>query len=239
MKIIPVIDLLHGQVVHAKQGKRDSYAPIVSQLCQGSDPLEIVNGLLKLYPFDTLYIADLNAIQFGSLPSDYIKKIQQAYPQLTLWLDAGLRVEHLDWINEFPDIHWIVGTEKISQLEEFHALVSVLEANSKASWTLSLDYMPSGYCGPEQLEQDATLWPKQLICMTLAKVGSDSGVDAGRLQSLLMRNNKSSQLYAAGGIRHAADLLHLEQLGVSGALVATCLHQQQLSSEEIARFMKP
>lgn len=239
MKIIPVIDILHGQVVHAKQGQRDCYAPITSTLCQGSNPLDVVDGLIKLYPFDTLYIADLNAIQYGSIPSDYIKKIQQKHPQLTVWLDAGLTLEHIDWIDSFPNIHWIIGTENISRLDDFFALVSALEAKHRTSWTLSIDYMPLGYRGPKQLELDAALWPNQVICMTLANVGSHAGVDVRCIQSLLQRKNKNTHLYAAGGVRHVADLLHLQHIGVSGALVATCLHNQQLNHEEIASFMAP
>ena len=63
MEIIPVIDLMHGQVVHARMGQRQHYQPIQSLLCSSSTPIDIVNALLELYPFERLYIADLNAIQ--------------------------------------------------------------------------------------------------------------------------------------------------------------------------------
>ena len=38
MKLIPVIDLKAGEVVHARRGDRDNYRPIVSPLCRGSRP---------------------------------------------------------------------------------------------------------------------------------------------------------------------------------------------------------
>ncbi len=40
MILIPVIDLMQGQVVRAVRGDRGSYRPIVSGLCAGSDPVE-------------------------------------------------------------------------------------------------------------------------------------------------------------------------------------------------------
>jgi len=36
-------------------------------------------------------------------------------------------------------------------------------------------------------------------------------------------------IYAAGGIRHTEDLILLKGLGMHGALVATALHQKQLT----------
>ena len=41
----------------------DSYRPVRSQLCRGSEPVDVVAGLLTVHPFATLYIADLDAIQ--------------------------------------------------------------------------------------------------------------------------------------------------------------------------------
>ena len=62
MEIIPVIDLMHGQVVHARMGQRQHYQPIQSLLCSSSAPIDVVSALLELYPFERMYIADLDAI---------------------------------------------------------------------------------------------------------------------------------------------------------------------------------
>ncbi|MEW8382346.1 MAG: nickel transporter, partial [Candidatus Thiodiazotropha taylori] len=62
MKLIPVIDLMNGIVVRAIRGQRQSYLPSSTPLCQSSQPEAVISALLSLYPFDTLYIADLDAI---------------------------------------------------------------------------------------------------------------------------------------------------------------------------------
>ncbi|MEY4928295.1 MAG: hypothetical protein RL279_34, partial [Pseudomonadota bacterium] len=95
MQVIPVIDLLNGEVVHAKKGLRQTYQRMQSPLCPSSDPLTVVAALLAIHPFKQLYIADLNAIQ--KLPNKAssnfasIAQIRLAYPGLELWLDAGFK----------------------------------------------------------------------------------------------------------------------------------------------------
>jgi phosphoribosylformimino-5-aminoimidazole carboxamide ribotide isomerase len=44
------------------------------------------------------------------------------------------------------------------------------------------------------------------------------------------------QIYAAGGVRDANDLASLARAGISGALVATSLHDGKLTGAQIARL---
>ncbi|HKM59743.1 MAG TPA: HisA/HisF-related TIM barrel protein, partial [Candidatus Bathyarchaeia archaeon] len=65
MKVIPVIDILNGIVVHAVRGKRREYQPLQSSICNSIEPLEIAKTF-KTLGFSELYIADLDAITGGS-----------------------------------------------------------------------------------------------------------------------------------------------------------------------------
>jgi phosphoribosylformimino-5-aminoimidazole carboxamide ribotide isomerase len=71
--------------------------------------------------------------------------------------------------------------------------------------------------------------------MTLARVGSGSGPDMDRLRSI---NAKAPdrRVYAAGGVRDAADLVALRRAGIAGALVASSLHNGKLTGAQIARL---
>ena len=91
MQIIPVIDLMRGQVVHAKRGNRKHYQTLQSTLCSSHHPLAVVAALLKLYPFNTIYIADLDAILGLSDHTEIIKQISRAYPAVNFWLDCGVK----------------------------------------------------------------------------------------------------------------------------------------------------
>ena len=78
-------------------------------------------------------------------------------------------------------------------------------------------------------------WPRNVIVMTLARVGSGAGPDVARLSEIRAKATRRS-IYAAGGVRDAADLAALKGLGVAGALVATSLHDGRLTGAEIAKL---
>ncbi len=82
MDVIPVIDLKGGQVVHARQGQRDAYQPLATPLSAGSAPRDVVAGLLRLYPFRTLYVADLDAIAGSGDHVAALEEIATLHPGL-------------------------------------------------------------------------------------------------------------------------------------------------------------
>ena len=63
MLIIPVIDLSNGVVVHAVCGKRKLYQPITSTISDDCKPESILSAFFQLYPFQIIYIADLDGIE--------------------------------------------------------------------------------------------------------------------------------------------------------------------------------
>jgi len=89
--------------------------------------------------------------------------------------------------------------------------------------------------GPAALLSNVEAWPKRVIAMTLARVGSAMGPDLVRL--LAIKGSAPEKLvYAAGGIRDAIDLAALARAEIAGALVASCLHNGKLSGAQIARL---
>ena len=89
MRVIPVIDLMHGQVVRARMGDRASYRPLESPLSPTSDAVDVVRGLLSVYPFPTLYVADLDAIQSHGDNVQTLRHIRDEFPALQVWIDNG------------------------------------------------------------------------------------------------------------------------------------------------------
>jgi phosphoribosylformimino-5-aminoimidazole carboxamide ribotide isomerase len=233
MQVIPVIDLLNGEVVHAKKGLRQTYQPMQSPLCPSSDPLTVVAALMAIHPFKQLYIADLNAIQ--KLPnktsSNYasIAQISLAYPELELWLDAGFKQSEdlLEW--QTLNVRIILASEN------FHVMEDYLVLSQQHEFILSLDFFSDGFHGPLALINQAEDWPKQVIIMSLPDVGSNQGFNKSRLEQIT-QSNKGIHFYAAGGVRHEQDLLSLKALGVHGALLASALHNRQISGASLTKF---
>jgi len=232
LEIIPVIDLLDGQVVHARRGDRQHYQPIQSSLCNGSEPLTILQALLELYPFDQLYIADLNAIQKRNNHLQIIADIKTRYPHLQIWLDAGISdVNDLSaWSG--INLNWVIGSESLRKLDDYLSLKKLCGENH----VLSLDLTVQGYQGPSELIKKSTYWPDKVIAMTLSQVGSDSGADNQILAQLINRSS-GQKIYAAGGVRHRMDIQQLKEMGAGGALIASALHNQQITSAELGSLL--
>lgn len=223
MEIIPVIDLLNQQVVHARRGEREHYRPIQSTLCTSSAPLEIIAAMLELYPFEHLYIADLDAIQKRGHHDGLISQIRQRYPHLGIWLDTGISgISDLQRLQAL-EVDLVVGSESLASMTDYLALKTALGSRM----TLSLDFDQHGFRGPSQLLGQTSLWPERVIVMTLARVGSAEGPDMDRLETILHQHT-GGKVIAAGGVRDMSDIRTLAAHGVHGGLVASAIHDGTL-----------
>ena len=232
MQIIPVIDLLDGAIVHAKKGERQRYQPIKSLLTSSHKPLDIVSALLDIYSFQQLYIADLNAIQkienVYTTNFSVIEAIAKRFPHLKLWIDAGVSNNTELNIWQKLDATIVLGTENFARLSNFLSLKN----QPNLQFVLSLDFMPHGYQGPKELLTNSEHWSQDVIVMSLANVGVNQGMNIDLIKKV-MAIAVGENVYAAGGIRHIEDLIRLKDLGVYGALVATALHQKQLTYQHL------
>ena len=228
MNVIPVIDLLYGQVVHAKLGDRKHYLPIQSRLCTGSDPIAMVEALLQLYPFTRIYMADLDAIQAQGGHHQMVADISARYPQLEIWLDAGFTSSEAIQGWQGSRIRPVLGTESLSDLTHYQQLAQSCHQRH----VLSLDFKAKQYQGPHALIDSCEHWPPDVICMTLSQVGSQAGPDIAQLSQLKVLSNTHA-IYAAGGIRNMEDLQQLTQNGIHGALIASALHTGTIGNAEL------
>ena len=92
--------------------------------------------------------------------------------------------------------------------------------------------MPEGYKGPAELIETSDYWPKNVILMSLAHVGANQGLDTALLERF-KPSTRNFKIYAAGGVRNAADINTLKKMGYSGALIASALHGRQITAAEL------
>ncbi len=231
MNIIPVLDLMNGQVVHAKHGDRAHYQPIKSVLCDSSQPVNIVEALLELYPFKQLYIADINAIQKNGHHLNIIYNIALAFPGLEIYLDAGF--SSIEEINTFNKINLIpvLGSESILSIDAYQAI----NKSHQKRMLLSLDFKNDVYQGPTALLHDSRYWPNEIIVMSLSKVGSQSGPDIEKLKHF-KQISPQTKIYAAGGVRNANDLEMLKLENIDGALIASAIHNGNLNQKDLIKI---
>jgi phosphoribosylformimino-5-aminoimidazole carboxamide ribotide isomerase len=228
MEVIPVIDLKDGVVVHARMGRRDDYRPITSPLSPSSDAVDVARGLLAVHPFTTLYVADLDAIRGRGENRIALDAITTTFPNLTLWVDSGIADMRAAerWLDTGLG-RLVLGSET----QEDESLLLRFAGDERI--VLSLDFRGNDFQGPSAILDRPDAWPRDVIVMTLARVGSGAGPDLARLNAT-RRAAPQRNIFAAGGVRDAADLVALKAAGVAGALVATALHDGRLSGCEIS-----
>ncbi len=222
MRIIPVLDLKDGQVVHAVRGQRSEYQPIhvFSRLTDSSEIDAVLAGFLRLYPFKQFYIADLNAICGDGHHQGLIEALLQANPDIEFWLDNGCQLSE---IGPAPsNQRWVIGTE--TQRSQ--------PATVPCECVLSLDFKQERLLGHDAWLRQTAYWPDRLIVMTLSRVGSQMGPDIETLIAL-QQAHPDKFWVAAGGVRHPDDLLLLKTKGVHAVLMATALHDGSINARDL------
>lgn len=234
MQVIPVIDVRGGVVVQAAGGDRAKYPPIATPLAAGSDPVAVAQGFQTLHAFPALYMADLDGIAGEGRNLEVVRRLREALPQVALWIDDGSADEaSVAPLLEIPGTVAVIGSETLRDL----STLAALSARFGERIALSLDFKAGEFLGDPALLADERLWPQRLIVMSLAYVGSAQGPDLKTIAEIEARAGKGRQVFAAGGVRHSADLVTAWKAGAAGALVATALHAGTIKAgdlEEIA-----
>jgi phosphoribosylformimino-5-aminoimidazole carboxamide ribotide isomerase len=237
MRIIPVLDIMDGQVVHGVGGVRSRYRRIVSKVTKSSDPLHVAGDLKESFGFREVYIADLDAIQGNGSNLEQVEGIMGL--GYSVYLDAGLggagditpRLARID--------HVVIGTETLQSLRELgvacrlHGSV-VVSLDFKGDELLARDRSLKGMGARELAEVISGTGISGIIYLDLVRVGMGSGVSSKRMETVI--NASKLPVIVGGGVRNASDIETLAKLGADGALVATSLHTGELAPREIERF---
>ena len=231
MQLIPVIDLMAGQVVRGVRGERSAYRPIRSSLCESSAPLELAPRLLERAVSDTLYVADLDALTGGALQFDIVVALLDRLPAVHIWLDGGFRaVAAIDALRRrlgarAARVTPIVASESLADAESARRC---LDAH-REHCILSLDRRQGSLLDAAGCHAHPEWWPQRVIVMTLDSVGGEAGPDLDTLRSVRALR-PDAQLIGAGGIRDAADLQRAAEAGAQAWLVASALHDGRLDA---------
>lgn len=228
MNVVPVIDLLRGQVVRGVRGDRAQYLPVVSALVGSAEPLAVARRLCEHCATELLYVADLDALQGGAAQTDVLCGLLRARPALRLWLDAGLTGAYTLGVllaalgPAAARVTPVLASESLASKAE---LARCLALSPDA--LLSLDRRGPAALDPSDLWSAPSLWPERVIVMTLDRVGADAGPDLATLAEVRARAPEAT-LIGAGGIRGEADLQAASRAGAQAWLVASALHDGRI-----------
>lgn len=230
MHIIPVIDLASGAVVRAVRGERSRYRPIESALCKSHDAEVVAPILLDYCASRMLYVADLDALCGRQAQQPLLASLLARLPGISLWLDAGFRdvVAARQLVASLGEQGRRVRPVFASEaLPDIATAQGCLQDSSRA--ILSLDRRGDEVLDPAGCWTTPALWPRQLIMMTLERVGSRDGPDLDTLGAIRMQRPDASVI-GAGGVRTDADLAAAAAAGAAGWLVASAVHDMTISA---------
>jgi uncharacterized protein related to proFAR isomerase len=111
MQVIPVIDVRGGVAVAAHRGDRARYRPLQTPLAASADPVAVAQGLRSLFPFPTLYVADLDGIERRGADLATQRRLAEAWPGTELWIDDGNVGWHTADVGDLPT----TGREPVAQ----------------------------------------------------------------------------------------------------------------------------
>jgi HisA/HisF family protein len=231
MDIIPVIDVRHGVAVHATGGRREEYRPLATPLADGSETVAVAQGLMTLFAFPALYVADLDAIEGRAENGEGLALLAAGVPGTELWIDAGDRVVEIAAKATRRGTVPVLGTESMHGEDD----VATLSSLPSAGFILSLDFKNDRFLGPDRVLTDSSLWPERIIVMTLGRVGSGEGPDVAGVAEIVARA-EGRRVYAAGGVRNVEDIDTLAKAGAAGALVATALHAEKITAGDLKKI---
>jgi HisA/HisF family protein len=229
VKIVPVIDLKGGVVVHARRGRRDEYAPLRSPLVDGCEPVMVARALCAICRTSTLYVADLDAL--GGAPVDEAILAAVA-AESEPWVDAGATTpERAAALQRAGVARNVIGTESLEPGAPVMPSATpsvVLSVDLRDGRLISRDPQLAGRDPTAAAPLARASNAHELLVIDLARVGSGSGPPLDAVAQLAQAL-PGVAIYAGGGVRDDADLRALESAGAAGALVATALHEGRIT----------
>ncbi len=235
MRIIPVLDIRGGAVVHAVAGARKSYRPIESKVTSSVEPTAVARDLLDFYPFGEIYIADLDAIEGRGSNLGEALSIRDL--GVVVYLDCGIGgvADMEPDLRKIPRV--VVGTETLGSVGELEVICRmhpyvVASLDYRGDDLLARDRSLGGIAVHKLVNRLCGLGISEAIYLDLLKVGTDSGFRAGRVRSIVRAS--SVPVLIGGGLRDADQIRAAGELGAAGVLVATSIHSGRLTRQEMA-----
>jgi HisA/HisF family protein len=240
MRVVPVIDIKSGIVVHARRGNRAQYAPLDSPLVDGCEPVAVARALCSVCRTRSLYVADLDALAGVPVNEAVLAALTSVAEP---WVDAGATTPgRAAALARAGVARNVVGTEPLGPgaaepgagVNRSGAPPVALSVDLRGGRLISPDPGLAGREPSAALPLARALNVRELLVIDLARVGSGSGPPLDAVSELAAAL-PAVAIYAGGGVRDDADPCALESAGAAGALVATALHEGRITPRRVTR----
>jgi phosphoribosylformimino-5-aminoimidazole carboxamide ribotide isomerase len=242
MRVIPVLDIRSGGVVHAVAGRRHEYRPLQTRLTHSTDPIDVAQALRSYLNCSELYVADLDAICHGHRQTRLYGDL--ASLGCDLWLDAGVRsADDVDKLVNVPVAKVILGLETLAGPELVAELAGQVDPSRLV---FSLDLRNGQPICSKTWQQSDPLEILSIvigsgigtvILLDLARVGTGGGLGTEALCAEVRRRWPNLKVVLGGGIGSPDDLRRAAACGAEAVLVASALHDGRLTRNDLEALL--
>ena len=237
MQIIPAIDIIEGKCVRLTEG---DYA---QKKIYNEDPLEVAKafegiGLMRLH------LVDLDGAKAGQVVNWKVLEKIANNTELKIDFGGGIKTEATlktvldtgatyatigslavrnellfqEWIARFGAKVFMLGADV---LEEKIAIGGWLEKTEISVFDFMKSYIDKGV--------------KQIFCTDIKKDGKLEGPSIELYQKII-EQFPALHLIASGGVSSLNDLIELEEIGCSAAIVGKAIYENKITISELANF---
>jgi len=237
MQIIPAIDIIEGKCVRLTEG---DYA---QKKIYNEDPLEVAKafegiGLMRLH------LVDLDGAKAGQVVNWKVLEKIANNTELKIDFGGGIKTEAIlktvldtgatyatigslavknellfqEWIARFGASTFMLGADVF---EEKIAIGGWLEKTEISVFDFMKSYIDKGV--------------KQIFCTDIKKDGKLQGPSIELYQKII-EQFPNLHLIASGGVSSLDDLIELEEIGCSAAIVGKAIYENKITISELASF---
>ncbi len=242
-RIIPVIDLLNSEVVHAIKGERNKYKPLRPIFIDSSNPLKIIECIEKIFNFKEIYVADLDSIINRKPNIELLLKILEN-SKLKMMLDPGIiNTQDIFKFSKLKINKLILGIETLNNINVISDAISILDPNRII---VSIDMYQGRIISNNEkfstqnpislINQLINFGIKEFILLDLFRVGQKiGGIPPLYLE---IQKNLSTSILIGGGIKEIEDIYELIRYEFDGVLIATALYDGTIKVDEMKNLIK-
>ena len=211
---IPAVDVLEGRAVRLLRGDYDRVE------VDAGDPLELVRRAAAFAP-PLVHVVALGAARDGGAPLELARAVVEAAGSVPVQLGGGVRSSaDVAALLEAGVARVVVGTAAFGSLplrefasERVAVAIDVADGIVRTNGWLESTELTTA----RALERCNEVGIPTVICTAIDRDGTRSGPDLELLREV--RTRFDGRVLAAGGIRDAADVAAVRDLGLDGVVV--------------------
>jgi phosphoribosylformimino-5-aminoimidazole carboxamide ribotide isomerase len=237
MEIIPAIDIIDGKCVRLTEGDYQQ------KKIYNENPLEVALQF-ESAGIKRLHLVDLDGAKAGKVTNWKVLETIANHTQLVIDFGGGIKTANdvstvLNAGARYATVGSVAAKQKdlfIEWLHRFGVDKFLLGADVKNGYISINGWLNTTEFPVQQfMENYMQLGVQQIFCTDVSKDGRLEGPSLELYQSLL-NALPHLHLIASGGISSVDDLLQLQQIGCSGAIVGKAIYENKISLNQLVQF---